>query len=233
MEARSAIVISDVHENISWKEMVAARGPADRVIFLGDYFDQRGHGPWADDAIANFNEICDYAKNNPETVLLTGNHDYMYLPWSIQIGPDGWTERDLAIQKAVLDRIDLLQMVFVDRSPSHPLVFSHAGVTRTFLDMNGLAEPEELNRLWIESPEKFEWRLTNPERTEMSRLDGDNVWQSPIWTRTDSLFRDAIQGYSQVVGHTPVSRKGMLETSHGDRILLTCDFSDDLLRLTN
>lgn len=229
MDPRPIIVISDVHENIFWKEALKAREPGDRVIFLGDYFDRRGHGPFAEDPIANFLEICAYAESNPDTILLVGNHDYMYMPWSIQI--NDWDDRDLAIQKAVMGKIDLLKMAWLDDASGRPLLFSHAGVTQTFLDIHGLKDADDINRLWLEKPEAFEWQMTDPAKTVLSDRYGDDPWQSPIWVRTRSLYEDGAKGFHQIVGHTPVEKTGLFALKNGQTCLLTCDFSGETIKL--
>lgn len=73
---KPAIVIPDVHGTLFWKDFVAERRPDDRVIFLGDYFLRRGHGSFAKSEAANFLEIVEYARKNPDTFLLMGNHDF-------------------------------------------------------------------------------------------------------------------------------------------------------------
>lgn len=50
----SVIVIGDVHASLHWKNIVARREEGDTVIFLGDYFDKRGTGPFAKNQAANF-----------------------------------------------------------------------------------------------------------------------------------------------------------------------------------
>ncbi len=47
----------------------------------------------------------------------------------------------------------------------------------------------------------------NPEALEFKNIDnssdnGDNIYQSPIWVREESLKQDSIAHYTQIVGHT-------------------------------
>lgn len=61
---RPTIVVPDVHETTHWKGFAEMRRTGDRMIFLGDYFDRRGSGPFAP-CLDNFFEICSYARANP------------------------------------------------------------------------------------------------------------------------------------------------------------------------
>lgn len=227
----SVIVISDVHAQIFWKKFAAKKKEKDRLVFLGDYFDNRGQGPWANDETENFLEICDFARKNPDTVMLIGNHDWHYLPWDSE-GCSGRNNMDLPIfRKALTDNLDLLNMVFVDRSGTVPLVYSHGGVCLDFMNLAKAEKPEDLNSVWRENPEIFNWQPLGP-NGEISRLDGDNTWQSPLWTRVYSLYRDSIPGYNQVVGHTPVTEIRWLNGNEGE-ILLTCTLDDRVAVIDN
>lgn len=226
---KPTLIISDVHGTVFWKDIVAERRPGERVIFLGDYYDKRGNGPFADDEDANFNEICLYAKNNPETYLLVGNHDFQHTIYSSR--PMYWTWREYGTLGMITANKDSLQMVLVDRSEPKPVIFSHGGLTQTFMNLHGLKTPEEVNDLWLNKPKVFEWIKHDPMTGTYSHLDGDNIWQSPIWARDMALMEDGVPGFDQVVGHTVVSRPEWFDTAHGDRFLLTCTLDDTLIRL--
>lgn len=227
--AHPAIVIPDVHGSLNWKKFVEKRGPGDRVIFLGDYFDRRGHGPFARSDVQNFREICEYARSNPDTHLLVGNHDFDYTPFA-DVLPQAWWNLE-ANRQAVQENLDLLKMVFVDYSGAEPLLFSHGGVTTAFMNLYGCKTPEDLNTLWRKRPEVFEWQSHDPVSGEMSDRYGDNIWQSPIWARIMALTGNGVPGFNQVVGHTPVRSPEMMTTVNGDRFLLTCTLDDTPVRV--
>lgn len=218
------IVISDVHASDRWRQMAARRAPGDEVIFLGDYFDRRGHGPFARSQVDNFIDICEYATANPMTTLLLGNHDYNYTPWALSdmsYMPDA-----NAIAKALMARLDLLQVVAVRPAFVRPLIFSHGGLTSTFMKLHDIEKPEDVNLLWLEQPEEFEWIPADPVSGARSNRYGDDPWQSPIWVRDNALYEDAVPGYDQVVGHTPVEDLATFQTKNGDTILMTCTLDD-------
>nr|HPI11078.1 hypothetical protein [Catalimonadaceae bacterium] len=83
-------------------------------------------------------------------------------------------------------------------------LFVHAGVTRTWARNNGIdiIQPmESINSLFRKSQDAF--RFT-PGVMEDSY--GDEICQSPIWVRPDSLMADPIPNFSQVVGHTQIKK---------------------------
>lgn len=226
---RPTIVIPDVHGTTHWQDFVSRRKPGDQVVFLGDYFDRRGRGPFAKSEVENFLVICNYVESHPDTHLLVGNHDFIYLPWADPLSD--WGRQEQMKREALLSALPLLKMAYVERSGARPVVFSHGGVTNTYLNIHELTDPADLNWLWQKLPMAFEWKKRNPLSGEYSRLDGDNVWQPPTWTRSHSLACDGVVGYDQVIGHTPVRSPWLLDTVHGDRILHTCTLDASFQRL--
>ena len=71
------IIVPDVHGRTFWKDIMGYKDTP--VVFLGDYLD-----PYPREnigkrqAIDNFLEILDYAKQNDNVTLLLGNHDMEY-----------------------------------------------------------------------------------------------------------------------------------------------------------
>lgn len=218
------LIISDIHGAIFWKKILNKRKTGDIVVFLGDYFDKCGRYPCADNELDNFLEICGYARNNPGTYLLLGNHDYDYLPWAKNFSENPNYE----YQKALLKNMDILSIVHVIGKN----IFSHAGITNTFMFLHNLKHPAELNCLFSLKPECFDWIEADPITGVSSTSTGDDIWQSPIWTRTFALQTDGLKGYSQIVGHTPVRDAGYLKTDYGNKILMTCDFSNEILKIS-
>lgn len=218
------IVVSDIHASARWRSMVSQRKAGDEIIFLGDYFDRRGAGPFADSQVRNFLEICEYARTRPPVTLIMGNHDYNYTPWAY--GDFSWEPEAREISQALMSRIRMIEMVAVRLELDRPLIFSHGGLTQTFLRIHGLKSPEEVNRLWRDEPEAFEWIPRDPDTGSRSDRYGDDPWQSPLWARTQALYEDGVRGYDQVVGHTIVPEVESFRTGHGDTVLMTCTLDD-------
>jgi predicted phosphodiesterase len=73
-------IIGDTHGRSKWKNIVEKEKDADKIIFIGDYFDAKDGGYSANRQIENFKEIVEFKRNNPDKViLLIGNHDFHYL----------------------------------------------------------------------------------------------------------------------------------------------------------
>ncbi|HOY97424.1 MAG TPA: metallophosphoesterase [Catalimonadaceae bacterium] len=195
------IALGDTHGRPTWKQILA-KETYDRVIFIGDYFDAKEDISPADQK-QNFREILDMKRENPDkVVLLFGNHDYHYLPKckSVCAGYQFLHRIDyMNLLEEALDQ-DWLQICFVHDT----FLFVHAGVTRTWARNNGIdiTQPmESINSLFRKSQDAF--RFT-PGVMEDSY--GDEICQSPIWVRPDSLMADPIPNFSQVVGHTQIKK---------------------------
>lgn len=197
------IALGDIHGRTQWKRILEHEF-FDKVIFIGDYFDSRDEPPVsARNQIKNFNEIVDLKRKQPEKViLLTGNHDYQYLPesWESYSGFQKFHQK--AIREAISGPYSegLLQMCHVHAN----MLFSHAGVTKTwcennFIDTNNLEE--SINQLFWNDFFKFGFTPGN----ENSNI-GDEPEQPPTWVRPESLKRDKIPGFVHIVGHTTQDR---------------------------
>ena len=197
LQEMKIIAVGDTHGRTTWKAIAEAEN-FDLLVFVGDYFDTH-------DAITprqqidNFKEIIRYKEQHPgKVVLLFGNHDYHYLktashPYS------GFQRRYKGeISSLLHDAIDkgLLQMCFVNDR----FLFSHAGVTRTWCAAQRIHLQQletEINTLFISNPNAFDF--TPGDNFDMY---GDDVTQTPIWVRPNSLRKDGVPGFIQVVGHT-------------------------------
>jgi predicted phosphodiesterase len=192
------IALGDTHGRLIWKEIVKKEADADKIIFIGDYFDTH-YDVSGKQQIDNFKEIVEFKKNNIEkVVLLVGNHDFHYMK-GIPENYSGYQsihslEIGELLEKAL--REDLLQMCFTHGK----YVFTHAGVTKTWakandIDLNNLEG--SINDLFKYKPLRFcftsGWNYSQT---------GDDVTQTPIWVRLGALNYDAIDDIVYVVGHT-------------------------------
>lgn len=73
---KKVLVIPDIHGRTFWKEPCSKIDEYEKIIFLGDYLDPYDfENISVEDAIANFEEIIDFAKKNiNKVILLLGNH---------------------------------------------------------------------------------------------------------------------------------------------------------------
>jgi hypothetical protein len=192
------IAVGDVHGRQLWKEIVKKEKEANKIVFIGDYFDTH-YDISVDQQISNFKEIIEFKKNNmDQVILLLGNHDVHYLndvteQWS---GYRAFRAQEIndVLQPAFND--GLLQICYTHDK----YVFTHAGVTKTWCLKNNIRTnhlEEDINNLFIADKRPFMFTMgRNYSRT------GDDITQSPIWVRIPSLFEDHIDNVKYVIGHT-------------------------------
>ena len=193
------VVIGDTHCHTSWKKVLEQNQDADKVIFLGDYYDtfDTALRAKADD---NFNEILDLKRKEPDKyVILLGNHDYHYLLNSSDERYSGFSNdscysANKILRKAVEE--DLLQVLYIQDK----IIFSHAGVSKCWL--NEVAGLKNLDEVTIDKMLNYPYALSFNFIKGYSPY-GDTISQSPIWIRPNSLIKDKLDGFDQIVGHTP------------------------------
>lgn len=212
------VVIGDIHGRSIWKQIVDKENDANRVIFVGDYFDSFDIP--GIDQIHNFKEIAEYKETSgKDVILLIGNHDYHYFP---EIGYNNTSGYQHNIAPSIMQVIDEnrnhLQMAY----QMGEFLFTHAGVSTTFMDAvfgkSGWKVENivvDLNEMFKYKPKTFEFGMainSNKMSFKMSFVDptGDNEEQSPIWIRPRALMRanrDTLRKkVIQVHGHTQIDQ---------------------------
>jgi len=194
------IVLGDTHGRNIWKEIVFQE-KADRVIFIGDYFDSFDIGPA--EQMFNFREIIDFKeKGECEVILLIGNHDFHYYPggetysgYKAGVAP--------AIRQMLQENNHHLQMCYqLDN-----ILFTHAGIGHDWLTYQNKYESgpiaDFVNDIWKYQPNRFMFYGIDQY--------GNTKTQTPIWIRPQALMagnRDTFlkKEYIQVVGHTAVRK---------------------------
>lgn len=76
------------------------------------------------------------------------------------------------------------------------IIFSHAGISKTWFNNFAFEDINLLNN--CEPSEKFAFTPNS-----FSDYYGNSITQPCVWIRPISLVQDALDGYIQVVGHTP------------------------------
>jgi hypothetical protein len=194
------VIIGDLHGNNSWKRIVE-KHPESNFIFIGDYFDSRSIPVKIQ--ICNFIEILEFKNSHDhEVILLWGNHDVHYLSQMDNRCASGFQKGNAYIQLNILLQANMHLLKMAHRIDD--IIFTHAGVSNTWLKNRGWDnEPIEefVNDVWRYKPLSFEFD------SSFKNVDsGDEVHQSPIWIRPNSLQWDnedtLTDKYIQVVGHT-------------------------------
>ena len=219
------IIIGDTHGRSTWKDIVAQE-QADRVIFIGDYFDS--FDIESAEQQHNFKEIIEFKENTKcEVILLVGNHDFHYYP-----GGETYSgyQRGAApaIRQLLEENKHHLQMCYqLDN-----ILFTHAGIGHNWLTHQNKYEPgvdpgtiaDFVNAIWEHQPNRFMF----------CGIDqyGNTKTQTPIWIRPQALLagnKDTFlkEEYIQVVGHTQVRKIDIEGKATGGRYYFI-DILDDL-----
>ena len=162
------------------------------MIFLGDYVSTHENIS-SDQQCSNLEDILNYKEANPDKViLLRGNHDLEALGyyWAECSGHSRSVSRYMI---SIKDRfLADTQWVYVEGN----IIFSHAGISKTWFKNFDFEDVNLINN--CEPSEKFGF-------TPNSYRDyyGNSITQPCVWIRPLSLIQDALDGYIQVVGHTP------------------------------
>jgi predicted phosphodiesterase len=189
------LAIGDIHGRKKWEALQSE--VADRIIFLGDYFDSYD-GISQADQIKNFENILAWKRQEPaKVVLLFGNHDYHYLVEGLvqYTGYRANPQISQIVQTAVNNR--WLQLLHLEDG----YLFSHAGISSRWLEL--IKKHENLS--WEEIPEILYTQpgLLNFGVFGYSYSDyGDDPEQGPLWIRPRSLDQYPLPAWIQVVGHT-------------------------------
>jgi hypothetical protein len=217
------IIIGDTHGKDYWKSLGDLE--YDKLIFLGDYFDSFTIPGIIQ--LHSFNEIIEFKRQNPDrVVLLFGNHDYHYFP-GVREDYSGYQgamryEFQSALETAYNDQ--LLNVVYQYQD----YIICHAGLTKTWfnsnnLDINNIAD--SVNELFKSKPNKFSFHMGG----NLSNT-GDDITQGPFWVRPQSLYRDSLDNYKFVVGHTSVEEIKIFKEKI---FLVDClDYSRQYLEIT-
>lgn len=189
----TTLVIPDIHNHVDSADEWIERFPADRIIFLGDYFDNFGDTPedaertarWLRDSLAQ-----------PNRIHLWGNHD---LPYGFVSEPSlycpGFTPKKSELVSQVLnwdEHWSRLKLVHFERE----YAFSHAGISRFVFGLNLTPAKVEARCLAaLKAPARG--KVVDP----VLGIDGI-VWQR--W-----YVMDELEEFHQIVGHTPMREIGI------------------------
>ncbi len=237
------IALGDIHGRNIWQKIVDQNKDADKIVFIADYFDSKENIS-AQKQKDNFRNIIAFKRANMnKVVLLFGNHDFHYLKTTDQEYSGFQPLHKIDIQELLYEAIDqdLIQMCYLYKN----ILFSHAGVTKTWLKNTGYCTNEDplyvfINDIFKYQPNAFKFTMGSNYSKH-----GDDITQSPIWVRSRSLYTDKIDGYIQVVGHTVMdtisglngSRKiytnGMTVETSGVVFIDTLGTSGEYLEINN
>lgn len=185
------LVLGDIHGRACWKSIIKKEQP-DLTIFLGDYVSSH-EGISAAEQIQNLELILKYKEENMDNViLLRGNHDMQHLGYSWASCSGFFQPTEAYMMKNKKRFLKLTQWLY----ERNGILFSHAGVSKEWMKNIGLDDVNKINEL--EPSEKFGFTPC-----KFSDYTGTSATQPLTWIRPSTLCDYAIEGYTQVVGHTP------------------------------
>ena len=216
------LVIGDIHGRRFWKRPVEKYiNKVDKIVFLGDYFDayqDEGIEYEWEQVLNNFNEIIELKRANPDkVVLLLGNHDMHYR--NAKFDEFTRSTRFDEIHENRLRHIfndenkDLFTTCFIAEVGKKKVIFSHAGITKFWLD-----------KCDFKLDDSLEANINNLENTDkgigkLCIIGSQRTWHgdkagSILWCDLSEFLNDEGLGkeYFQIFGHTRI-KKGVLISS--------------------
>jgi hypothetical protein len=189
-----AVIIPDLHHHVERADHWIAAVPHDRVIFLGDYFDDFGDGP------ADAHRTASWLANRIETtadIFLLGNHDAAYLfPDEPDLYCQGFTEeKSRAIGEVLGEKHwQRFQLAHVEQG----WLVSHAGFHPVWIK-----EPtvERIIRRCETAMGRAKRGIVDPILGNGEDRGGLQRFGGPLWMDWGSLR--PIPSINQIVGHTP------------------------------
>ena len=207
------LIIPDVHARRFWKKAVDEHmNEVDKVVFLGDYCDpyqDEGIEYSWEDTLSNFEEILQFKKDNPDkVVLLLGNHDEHYRSnYYSKIAMS--TRYDKAHSQKIAELLNgdnrsLFKICHTEEIGGKKVVFSHAGITKFWLDKCKMTFDEELINSLEDSIEGLkDLGVIGFYRTWVGEKTGSILWCDVREFVTNEGLGDE---YFQVFGHTRLGK---------------------------
>ncbi|MBQ9753080.1 MAG: metallophosphoesterase [Paludibacteraceae bacterium] len=192
------VIVGDIHGRTVWKDVLKKEHP-DKMIFLGDYVSTH-ECISSQQQIDNLKNILALKEQNPEQfILLRGNHDMQHLGynWAACTGLDLYVLNFMSNIDVKNQFLNCTQWVHEMKSDNQRILCSHAGITQTWMNNSNFHSVTDINK---QPPsEVFAFCPDSPYDS-----CGDSITQPCTWVRPMSLRENAIPGYTQIVGHTPV-----------------------------
>jgi hypothetical protein len=194
-------VIGDLHNYVQWVEPFLKANEHDRVIFLGDYFDDFGDTTQIAERTAQW---LASSVQMPNRIHIMGNHDMPYrFPWNSYFDCPGWTP---AKQKAISNIMtrelwDNIKMAHFDHDIK--FIYSHAGLTSKLFKVcpiNGC----NLNNFETQISEALtDCNNKGNKRIPIFQQNPDYTYDGITWIRFPHVI--LLPEVTQIIGHTPTS----------------------------
>lgn len=194
------LAVGDLHGNDCWEKIETAL--YDRIIFLGDYVDDYSRPD--QQIVSNLKNLIQLKSRYPDKiVLLLGNHDihYLYYP---RFRCSGFN----ALLQPLLSSIFRQHRIYWQVAyQCDQILFSHAGLSNAYfywlneqlpmhLQLKYNLAADQLNRIAAEGKYKLLF-TAGPAR------GGSDPHGGPLWADLSETMTNPLDGYRQIVGHTP------------------------------
>ena len=193
------IVIPDIHNDYLTAEKIIKKENPDKIIFLGDYFDD------FDDTIQDAENTAKWlvkSLKQENRIHLIGNHDLSYMTDNSNLKCMGYrTDKHKAIKKHSIDWTKLLMHYWIDDL----WLCTHAGFSHDFLKQQRRKKSDSIQQVLDFSKKDLD-KLDDENyihsffQVGFSR-GGSNMVGGPLWCDYDE-FVD-VSGINQIFGHTP------------------------------
>jgi predicted MPP superfamily phosphohydrolase len=189
----------------------------DKIVFVGDYVDSFDvKNP---EMKLNLEEIIHLKRTMPEkVVLLLGNHDIQYIVPN-QICSGYRPEMKYDFEHLFRSNLDCFQAAYYHETEDpykniKRTLWTHAGVTqgwltsvKEFIESDRFRHKEDFKDMDRARPDEIINKLWEYQVSILFNVDSDSGgmsrWAGPMWVRPRRLSWEALEGYDQVVGHTP------------------------------
>lgn len=204
MKETKLIAIGDLHGRSCWQHLAFDR--YDVIIFLGDYVDSAQYSDRQ--ILKNFETVVAFKKSLPhKVILLLGNHDiqYLHFPKYPCSGFNPGLQETLT--RIFTENKNLFQVAY--QIKSH--LFSHAGLSQPWYEKFISLVPDPVQKK-PGGHDTLSHTLNAVERSDHRdvlhqvgvRRGGSEGFGGLTWADKEELWNYPLEGYHQVVGHTPV-----------------------------
>lgn len=220
MKELRLLAIGDLHGKTCWQSIEFEH--YDRIIFLGDYVDSGVHSD--QEILDNFKAVIALKKSMPDKVfLILGNHDIHYLHFPKYSCSGFRPEMQSSLTEIFSENHFLFQVAY----QINKYLFSHAGISQPWY-LKLLSYLESVPNMerpvdWDSLSDLFNALEKTHNRDILHQVGikrgGAHEYGGMTWADKDELWDHPLEGYHQIVGHTPVS---LIETiSYNEQTSIT------------
>jgi hypothetical protein len=196
----------------------------DKIIFVGDYVDS--YDKSGEVILKNLQEIIYFKKAlGDKVVLLLGNHDIQYIvPNEICSGFRGEMQYDL--KELFENNSHLFKIAHLEKGKDgSKWLWTHAGVTSGWYEKDLLRAMKnekfrfaDLMKEFFQEEREVDEVINKAYELQMRTLwnvdshsGGMDVWAGPVWVRPFIMNFWPLEGYNQIMGHTPQAEVWIVE----------------------